>query len=267
MSDSASTTRREFVQTAAAALAMSAIPFGRPAAGGEPDASPAPRGIARIDLETGKLPELKRFYREQMEFPIVEESAEAFVARAGTTLLAFRAVEGSRAFHHFAFNIPENMLPQGKEWARKRSPLIRRPNGDEEYFFPSWNAHSVYFLDPAGNILEFIARHNLKNAKVGEFTSADILGASEIAIVVDDVAATAERAREEIGLQPFGGPPSSEFAALGDDHRLLIVARRNRPWNNGTVATVFPTRATFLGEKRGRLADAPHVFEIEQRAS
>jgi catechol-2,3-dioxygenase len=30
--------------------------------------------------------------------------------------------------------------------------------------YSHWNAHSIFFLDPAGTVVEYIARHDLKNA-------------------------------------------------------------------------------------------------------
>jgi hypothetical protein len=40
------------------------------------------------------------------------------------------------------------------------------------------------FLRPAGNIVEFIARHNLVSDSDGDFKSADILNISEIGLAV-----------------------------------------------------------------------------------
>ena len=71
--------------------------------------------------------------------------------------------------------------------------------------FSHWNAHSVFFYDPAGNVVEYIARHDLKNAAPGGFGSADILYASEIAWIVDDVAATASTLKKVVGIDQYRG--------------------------------------------------------------
>ena len=50
---------------------------------------------------------------------------------------------------------------------------------------------------------------------------------------------------------------SEQFAALGDDHRLLIIAKRGRKWNaENKVAEVFPTEAVVCGAGQGQLRSA-----------
>ncbi|MBI3844400.1 MAG: twin-arginine translocation signal domain-containing protein [Planctomycetes bacterium] len=266
MSDSNGQTRRGFIQTTAAgALAFGLAPLSRALANeGSKDAS---RGILHLRLHTRKLALLRAFYVEKLECPILEESKESITFGAGGTKITFTSVDAGDPYYHFAFNIPENKLALSKDWIRPRSAILKRPDGSEEYFFPSWNANSIYFNDPAGNILEFIARHNLKNADSGPFSAKDILYASEIALVVDDVVATASASKAELGLSPFGGAPSADFSAVGDDHRLLIIVKKGRAWNSGhgRVAEVYPTNALLFGERKGRLAPPTHPYEVLQQ--
>lgn len=225
------------------------------------------QGILRLRLQTRKLEEMRRFYTETLQLPLVAQDKNSITLRAGGTELIFYAVETGEPYYHFAFNIPENKLAASKIWLKPRAPLIQRPDGRDEYFFESWNAHAVYFLDPSGNILEFIARHNLKNAAAGDFSVKDILHASEIALVVDDVAATVTAARAALGALPFSNSLSDQFAALGTDHRLLIVVKRGRQWNSGhgRAAEVFPVRAVIRGAPEGRLAFPPLDYEVLQK--
>jgi catechol-2,3-dioxygenase len=210
-----------------------------------------PRGILRLNLRSSQLPELRRFYSQLLQLPISDSPNELSIC-AGSTNLTFSHAEGN-PYYHFAFNIPENKLASAKRWlASRRIEVLRRDDGRDEYHFESWNAHAIYFLDPAGNIVEFIARHNLQNApegREGDFSSAEILYASEIGIVVNDVKAAAAAAKTHLNLDPFINPPSDTFAAIGDDHRLLIIVNKNRPWNIGgnRAASIFPTTATLAG--------------------
>lgn len=100
----------------------------------------------------------------------------------------------------------------------------------------------------------------------GDFSPADILYASEIGIVVDDVKAAAAAAKAHLNLDPFINPPSDTFAAIGDDHRLLIIVNKNRPWNIGgnRAASIFPTTATLAGpeSKSLTLANLPYDISI-----
>jgi catechol-2,3-dioxygenase len=256
-------TRRTFVGCTAGSALLAMMPQELPRA-----ASPSVPGIRRLRLQAaaGVLPELRRFYHEALRMP-VRDDAGAIVVQAGGTEIRFEPAASGKPYYHFAFNIPENLLSASREWLRPRTQIHKRPDGSEEYAFESWNAHAFYFLDPAGNILEFIARHNLRNAVAGAFSERHILYASEIGIVVDDVLATAKSAGDALGLLPFAGSGGPTFCAVGDDHRLLIIVNRGRSWNlsQGLRAEVFPVEAEVAGPRAARLASAEHRFAIEQR--
>ncbi|MEZ4736270.1 MAG: hypothetical protein R3E79_54995 [Caldilineaceae bacterium] len=92
-----------------------------------------------------------------LALPISAESATSFTVQAGASAITFGETAAVLpSIYHVAFNIPENQLAAAKRWLRERVPLLQ--NGErDEWVFPDWNAHTVYFLDPAGNILECIA--------------------------------------------------------------------------------------------------------------
>ena len=109
-----------------------------------------------------------------------------------------------------AFNIPENKVKAAHDWQAQRGPLMQTPPHMRDRNFPphvrhfrNWNAHSVFFWDPAGNILEYIGRHTLKNPAPGPFTSDDILYASEIAFVTDDVPTMASAIEQRFDLPQY----------------------------------------------------------------
>ncbi|HWB19418.1 MAG TPA: hypothetical protein VG711_03890 [Phycisphaerales bacterium] len=230
------------------------------------------KGIRRLRLETHALEEMKAFYARTLQLEITDSEPNQFTVHAGGTLLTFVGAESGRPVYHFAFNIPENMFAEAKAWLRTRVAILRNTDGSEDFEFRSWNAHACYFLDPAGNIVEFIARHNLQNARAGDFGPQDILYASEIGIVVDDVRAAAEAVRDELGMRPFvtGMPdPGADFCAAGDDHALLIIVKKGRAWNvGGTIpAEVFSTQVVIAGDRDGdlKLAGFPYDIRIVNR--
>ncbi len=105
----------------------------------------------------------------------------------------------------------------------------------------------MYFLDPAGNILEFIARHTLKNDAPGDFTAKDILCASEIGIVSPDVVATADQLCDAAKIGRYHGG-SEDFTAVGDEHGLFIVVKTGRKWfSSDRAAEVFAGEVTVRG--------------------
>jgi catechol-2,3-dioxygenase len=223
-------------------------------------------GILHLRLWTHRLSELQSFYSEKLHFPIREETGDAITFQAGTTALTFvqaAELEG-QPFYHFAFNIPENKLPLAQEWLTQRTPLAT--HGTEVVFpYPHWNAEAIYFWDPAGNLGELIARHDLPNAHGGPFTPEDILYGSEIGLVVDDVPAAVQLLKASLAL-PTYRTGSPVFEPLGDAHRLLLVAAKGRPWME-RPSQVFPTEVTLQGPEPARcvLPGYPYTIEIRPR--
>jgi len=230
---------------------------------------PPTKGIFRLRLQARDLGPLRAFYLETLKFQVIRDDADGLSLAAGGTELTFVATDRGSPIYHFAFNIPGNKLAAALDWLRPRAPIHREPDGSEIIDFASWNAHAIYFYDPAGNILEFIARHNLPNAAEGEFNERDILYASEIGIVVDDVASAVHAARRDWGLAVFAGTQSEDFAAVGTDEALLIFAKRGRPWfgGDGAEADVFETEAAFSGDRNAelKLPGLPYTLAMNQQ--
>jgi len=206
--------------------------------------------IKRLDLHSEDPGELVRFYADRLGLPSGRDGA----IQAGKTELCFAKAE-SPAIYHFAFNVPSNKIEDAADWLDQQGIPIRLASGRRIVDFPNWNAHAVYFQDPLGNILEFIARHDLLPGEDRPFSTSDILGVSEIGIVVGDVPATVEEIRAELGFEVYKDSLSAEFAALGDHEGMLIVVRTGRAWfgSPGLTAAAFPANVEFEGEQGRRL--------------
>lgn len=267
-------TRRRFLADASATalflaahrqLAWAAPP--RPAA--------ASARIVRLRLQTAApLTEMQAFYHGLLGLPVLDRSERELTVGGGATPITFvaAAAELGAPFYHFAFNIPENKLRDARAWQLERTELLpifpdaRDPGfPDDVIHFANWNAHSVFFFDPAGNVVEYIARHDLPNAAEGPFTTADILHASEIGFVVDDVSGLADALGESFGLGRYRNS-SDAFAAVGDEHGLLLVFRRGRNLSLGhdrpREADVFPTRAEIRAGGAVRHAVPGFPYEV-----
>ena len=217
--------------------------------------------IRSLDLLTSApLTSMRDFYSRTLGLRVLEETSGHLTLAGGSTRLTFRPAGRDHAnpFYHFAFNIPENKILQALAWQKKRSPLmpiparLRDPRLPEEIVdFRHWNAHSVFFFDPGGNVVEYIARHDLKNARPGDFGPDDILYASEIAFVVDDVKVGSSSLKPVAGVEQYRGA-DDQFVALGDEMGLLLVMKRGRvlnfdPTSTEKAAAVFPTLASVTG--------------------
>ena len=208
--------------------------------------------ILQLELATHHLRQQHGFYRDVLGLPVVEDTANRIVFQVGTSLLSFvQASEPMAGSYHFAFNIPENQFAQGKAWLQQRVALLTNSAGADEYAFESWNAHAVYFLDPAGNIAELIARHALPNASSAPFSAQSLLSVSEIGIAASDVLAHVSVITTRGGLPVYAGPASPAFTAIGDEHGLFIVVPEHRIWHpeTGRAAVQLPiTVATSIAD-------------------
>ena len=207
--------------------------------------------ITYLELLTRDLPVQWDFYGNLLELP-VKLSARSLEVPAGNTSLVFtQAHSDFDGAYHFAFNIPENQFQAAKGWMSNRIPLLYDETGKDEFASESWNSNSVYFKDAAGNVLEFIARHHLKNAVLGDFESQQILNISEIGLPSKDVIAFANELCNKLSLSVFQQEPSESFTPVGDDHGLLIVPIQDRIWipNSGVPAKLLPVKV--VGEAGG----------------
>jgi len=184
--------------------------------------------IHEVQLKTSLLAEQHHFYSDVLGFPIETSTDERFTANIGTSRLTFINTPGAKDVHHFAFNIPENQIESVWSWIRERVELM--PNGDDTLFFhDDWNAHAVYFRDPASNIVELIARHTVQDVETRPFTIDQVRCLSEIGLVADDVPSTVQKLSERFGIPIYGGE-HPRFMAAGDENGLFIVVRRGRIW-------------------------------------
>lgn len=228
----------------------------------EPDAGKV--RFTSLRLQSTRLDEMRSFYHQTLGLPVESDSANSLSIRFGKTVIEFQGVseESSRPYYHFAFNIRENKFIEAKAWLTKRCALLRDPTGADELFFSKWNAHAVYFADPAGNIGELIARHTLANASAGAFDERDILYASEIGLVSHDPKTFGTEIGSHFGL-PGGG---SMF--VGDPSGYFVLPPVDRLWipEEKQKAAIFPAEVTLASETpimEYRARDLPYVIRAE----
>lgn len=209
---------------------------------------PANTRFLELELLTSSpLKQLANFYHSTLGLELLAEQSTRITIRAGETILHFiRTAQEISPFYHFAFNVPENKILKAREWQLKRTPLSTAPTQliDESFpndvrHFTGWNAHSIFFWDPAGNLVEYIARHDLDNRKESDFSSADILCASEIAFIVEETDSIAEELKSAFNLQQYRNG-DSYFRAVGDENGLLLLIKKGRIWESHTVNSKTP---------------------------
>ncbi len=188
--------------------------------------------ILSIQLETANLGPVADFYRSVLGLHVATVEPNKVHIQIGNSWLVFTGNPAAAGIYHFAFNIPCNQIREGMAWLERSSiDLVADEKGEMRQDFTNWNAEATYFYDPAGNIVELIARRDLQNESEHPFGRESLLEISEIGIVCDDVSAWNERAKSEYGILPFDKQkPSADFSALGTDTGLFIVVQEGRKW-------------------------------------
>ena len=200
--------------------------------------------ITYLELSSKDLDIQRDFYTNVLGLSATLDSATLDVSAGKTNLRFIQAPTEFEGAYHFAFNIPENQFPAAKAWISGKTPLLRDESGNDEFHFEGWNSDSLYFKDAAGNVLEFIARHDLKNPIDGEFDSSQILNISEIGLPSENVIEFANQLCAALNLSVFKQEPTETFTPLGDDHGLLILPIKDRIWipNSGVPAKLLPVQ-------------------------
>ena len=202
--------------------------------------------ITSLELSAKELEAQRDFYATILELPVNLDSSVLDVKVGKTDLRFSQAPTEFDGAYHFAFDIPENQFEVAKAWIFGRTPLLRDENGQDEFESKSWNSHSMYFKDAAGNVLEFIARHNLDNAVDRDFDSGKILNISEIGLPSENVIGFANELCASLNLSVFRQEPNETFTPVGDDNGLFILPIKNRIWipNSGVPAKLLPVKVT-----------------------
>lgn len=253
--------RREFLTRTGAALAAFHLPvLAGPAHGQSQTVWEKKVHLRQLLLRSRHIPEQETYYREVLRVPVERNPKDHLVVTLGSSTLEFMPHTGpDDPFYHVAFTIPENQLDAARQWLEPRCPILPiNSRGDEIMHFRNWNAHSIFFHDPAGNILEFIAHHDLANAVDGAFDESRIQYISEIGVVVPDVAAFEQEMNGRFGLTPYRGH-SPAFSPLGDIGGLLITVQEGRIWlpkATKQAATVYPTDISLAGLGRSARYEA-----------
>jgi catechol-2,3-dioxygenase len=185
--------------------------------------------ISSVAFETEDLLRAESFYGSVLGLPTTRLDGMLTI-RAGSSLLTLHEGPLGPSAQHLAFTIPRLMFESAKDWITDRVPLLSDADGRDEFeTSPHWNAHSLYFLDPDGNILEFIIRRDIPDNRTEAFRPGHVQCISEVGIAVEDVPEVAARAESTFGIEAYGnGAPS--FQPVGDVEGLLIFVTPGRHW-------------------------------------
>jgi len=206
--------------------------------------------IKKLHLQTAYLKTLQEFYSSVLELPVEQPGDQEITIRIGDSDLIFTETTTKEPFYHYAINIPANKIEDAKDWlSSKVKPLWIEDYKNDIANFVNWHAKSIYFYDPAGNIVELIARFDLENTANEGFSSAQFISVNEVGLVF-----TLENFENEIAtlqnsysLSYFDKqPPLPKFRAMGDDHGLFVIVPEHRNWYpTDKHSEIFPLTVEF----------------------
>jgi hypothetical protein len=219
--------------------------------------------ITELVLQTNKLEALEIFYGTVLNMKLSKEDDGRFeIITPGTKLIFTKTAEGRNPSYHFAFNIPSNKIQEARLWLKQKVDLLWMDDYQSDIAdFVNWHAKSVYFIDPAGNIVELIARFDLNDMVEEEFSAKHIRNVSEIGLVfsAENFDAAIASFMQQYALNYFDKqPPLPQFRAIGDDEGLFIAVPENRVWfpTANVPAMSSPMKVKWTTD------DALHYFEI-----
>ncbi|AEN06639.1 VOC family protein [Halolamina sp.] len=181
--------------------------------------------LRHLTLSTADPAALRSFYAETLGLP-VSDTDDGFAVAVGASSMDFRQAEPGRTpTYHVAFTVPGGSVDAAAAWLGDRSPLLS-DDGRTQFRYEFLDATAVYAVDPAGNVLELIARTG-RDGPTEPFGPHSLLDVAEVGIVVEDVPEAAAALDDLFDLQ---GSPDEEFAYLGGDDGAFVLVAPGRPW-------------------------------------
>lgn len=198
--------------------------------------------IRHLHLQTARLDALRTFYADVFDRQ-PRPLNDGFAIEFGRTTVEFSHVSSAEPRYHFAVNVPNQRFRETADRLADRTTLLSA-GGDTEFYFEAMHADAVYCRDPAGNIVELIARRNLTTPDEDSHRNS-FLEVSEIGLPVSDVVRFASAFDAKLGVTPHV-PGSESFAAVGDDHGLFILTATGRDWfPTDDPAALYPVTVTI----------------------
>ncbi|MCQ4087001.1 VOC family protein [Saccharibacillus sp. JS10] len=200
--------------------------------------------ITKIELWISNFEKTIEFYRDTLEFPLLSHDSTTASFQIGSSLLQFHH-DSNQKFHyyHFAFNIPPNLFQSAKSWLANRTTLLTEDDQDEVFFDGLTQADSCYIEDPAGNIMEYIARRKTTPESLEqEFTPDQVSSISEIGLSTEQVGEYAQRI-QDLGIPVRGNEEIHlelylNFMGEYEEGNFIILSPVGRRWYFSTKLAI-----------------------------
>jgi catechol 2,3-dioxygenase-like lactoylglutathione lyase family enzyme len=215
----------------------------------------------------GRLDDQHAFYAHTLGLP-TRPTADGFAVSVGETSLEFIPGAGE-PFYHFALLVPGDRFAAALDWIGRQTELLGHRNTSDLVFdFAGWNARACYFHDPAGNIVELIAHHDMEHSRVrAPFQVGELLGISELGLV-GQPSDMAPPLTGRMGLAVWDGRVADQdsLAFVGVKARTLILVPTGRGWlPTGRPAELHPVGAVLSGDRAAAVELEDGLYRISRR--
>lgn len=227
--------------------------------------------IKEIKLLTNDIEATIDFYHKLLGIPVVSNPIDSVTFQIGESRLTFTKNETHiDPYYHFAINITQDKVQNAINWLHDHGISINKVNNKDVVHSQSWNSDSVYFYDSIGNIVEFIARHNMKNPgeKAGKFNCFDLMNISEIGLPATDVITLTEFIQEQYNEQVYLSNDSL-FSPIGDEEGLFILSSVERKWlGSDKKVEIFPLEVIIVSgrDETRKLLNYPYTIKTEKNS-
>ncbi|TAF67695.1 MAG: hypothetical protein EAZ55_01355 [Cytophagales bacterium] len=212
--------------------------------------------IQRLQLFTSAIESLQHFYTNVLELPLLESRHNRFALKVGHSYLQFIQQEDALppAQYHFAFNIPANQIDNAAQWLQEKNIDLMQYEGNTIIDFPNWKAKALYFLDPAGNVVEMIARQDVSNAHT-PFNANSLYSISEIGLPVPQIAPFFSQLQQSTEVELYSHISNTDtFCAAGSPEGLFIIVPLERKWfPSDIINQICPLQVEVEGLKKAQL--------------
>lgn len=187
--------------------------------------------FSRITIYASNFNKTREFYQFTLGIPGDFDQDDVFTLQIGTTQLSIVKSADTTPYYHFAFDIPANHFHEAKSWLETRTTLYRE-DGKDHVYFKTLDATSLYFEDPAGNVVELMCRFSHSQESRLPFSGSSLLAVSEMSLVSKDKRAVANQLLEagipsrngehvpDEGLTFMGEPTESVYFLLVPEERI-----------------------------------------------
>ena len=206
--------------------------------------------IKELQLYSSNLKAQADFYTKVLGVTCIARTDQYVSLQMGNSILTI-AYKPEATPYHFAITIPAHKEIEALAWLKARV-AIEQEGSNEIIDFTAWNAKAMYFYDPDKNIVELIARNNLKNTVPEPFDTSQFLEISEIGVPTVAIENVYTQLNALTGISIYDGS-FDRFCAIGDERGLFIcINPKVKDWfptNDNAFASAFEIMVVEQGKE------------------